>query len=274
VIWALGASMIALAGLIYLPYKAVMAVGIVMVVGHNLLDSIRVEGNTVEAFIWSLTHQQNFFTWNDKMVLVGYPLIPWIGVMALGYCLGKLFTAEFSSEARKRILIPLGTSMILLFIILRATNFYGDPSPWTSQSSSLFSFLSFLNTTKYPPSLLYLLMTIGPALLFLAFTEKTSNVFTRIVSVYGRVPLFYYVIHVYVLHLLAMLAAEFSPGYDWSSMILIEPIWFQTAFKGYGFSLAIVYLIWIAIVVSLYFPCRWYDRYKQTHKEKWWLSYL
>ncbi len=117
-------------------------------------------------------------------------------------------------------------------------------------------------------------MTIGPSLLFLAFTEKASNNITKIISVYGRVPLFYYVLHVYLLHLMAMLAIEFFPGRDWTMMILSEPIWFQSDFKGYGFSLGVLYLIWIGIVVALYPLCKWYDQYKQNHKEKWWLSYL
>lgn len=274
VIWALGVSMIALAALIHLPMKGIIAISLIMIFGHNLLDGIQAEGNTLSTFLWSLIHQQAFFQWQGKMVLVGYPIIPWIGVMSLGYCLGIIFTSEFTSEQRKKILLQLGGGMIALFIILRATNIYGDPSLWSTQSTVFFTFLSFLNTTKYPPSLLYILMTIGPSLLSLAITEKTNNSLTKIISVYGRVPLFYYVIHVYLLHLLAMLAVELSPGRDWTMMILSEPIWFQGDFKGYGFSLGVVYLIWIGVVVGLYPLCKWYDQYKQSHKEKGWLSYL
>lgn len=274
VIWALGMSMIALAALIHLPVKAILVLGLVMVGGHNLLDSLSVEGNNLTAFLWSLIHQQGFFTWGSKLVIVGYPLVPWIGVMALGYCLGSLFTREVDAAKRKLFLAQLGWSMVILFFVLRITNIYGDPSPWGSQSSALFTFLSILNTTKYPPSLIYLLMTIGPSLLFLAYTEKVGNNVANVVSIYGRVPLFYYVIHVYLLHLLAMVAIELVPGFDWSNMVLRQPIWFAENLKGYGFSLAVVYLVWIGVVVGLYPLCKWYDRYKQSHKEKWWLSYL
>ena len=274
VIWALGVSMIALAALIHLPMKVILGISLIMIMGHNLLDGYTAEGNNLSAFLWSLIHQQAFFTWQGKMILVGYPIIPWIGVMSLGYCIGRLFTPDVESAQRRKILIQLGTAIIVLFIVLRITNIYGDPSPWTKQSSAFFTFLSFLNTTKYPPSLLYILMTIGPSLLFLAFTEKANNSVTRIISVYGRVPLFYYVLHVYLLHLLAMLAMEFSPGRDWTMMILSQPIWFQSDFEGYGYSLGVVYSIWIGIVVALYPLCKWYDHYKQNHKEKWWLSYL
>lgn len=274
VIWALGVSMIALAALIHLPINAILVLGLVMVGGHNLLDHIVVEGNSPTAFLWALIHQQGFFTWSDKMVIVGYPLVPWIGVMALGYCLGSLFTREVDAAKRKLLLARLGWALIILFIVLRISNVYGDPSPWEKQTTPLFTFLSFLNTTKYPPSLLYLLMTIGPSLLFLAYTEKVSNHAANVVSIYGRVPLFYYVIHVYLLHLLAMVAIELVPGFDWSNMVLTQPIWFAENLKGYGFSLVIVYLVWMVVVVGLYPLCKWYDRYKQSHKEKWWLSYL
>ncbi|HEX5167746.1 MAG TPA: heparan-alpha-glucosaminide N-acetyltransferase domain-containing protein [Cyclobacteriaceae bacterium] len=274
VIWALGVSMIALAGLIHLPFKVILAIGIVMVAGHNLLDGYDIEGNNLSSFFWSIIHQQEFYTWDEKVVVVGYPLVPWIGVMALGYCLGSLYAGSVDPARRQRVLWQLGAAMIILFAVLRMTNLYGDPSPWTQQSTPVFALLSFLNTTKYPPSLLYVLMTIGPALLFLAFSENVNNTAARIISIYGRVPLFYYVIHVYLLHLIALFAVELVPGFEWTDMILRQPLWFQEDLKGYGFSLGIVYLVWISIVVGLYPLCKWYDRYKQSHKEKWWLSYL
>ena len=175
---------------------------------------------------------------------------------------------------RKRILIYLGSASVLLFIILRFINMYGDLVPWSQQSSGVFSFLSFINVTKYPPSLDYLLITAGPALLFLAFTENLSNWFTKIISTYGRVPMFYYVIHIYAVHFLAILAAVLT-GYRWTDMTsFTRGIHFVANLKGYGFSLGIVYLIWIGIVVSLYPICKWYDEYKIKHREKWWLSYL
>jgi uncharacterized membrane protein len=274
VIWMFGMSMIVLAALIHLPLKIILLIGLVIVAGHNLLDNFNVEGNNLSAFLWAILHKQGSFTLTERSFFVGYPLIPWIGVMALGYCLGSLYTANYDPLKRKNILIQAGSLVILLFIILRSTNIYGDSLPWSRQHSPLFSFLSFLNVSKYPPSLLFILMTLGPVLLFLAFTENVNNRINNVVSVYGRVPLFFYVVHVYFIHLLALFAANLLPGYNWSDLILEQPLWFTDELKGYGFSLGIVYLVWIAVVVALYPLCRWYDRYKQQHKEKWWLSYM
>ena len=170
VIWALGVSMIILAGLIYLPNKLILLIGILLVAGHNLLDNIHVAGNNLPAFGWALLHDQNFFNWNGRNILVGYPILPWIGIMALGYCIGNLYTPGYGARKRKKTLLIIGSSAILLFVLIRLINEYGDPSHWSLQSSVVYTFLSFIKVTKYPPSLLYALMTLGPALLFLAFT--------------------------------------------------------------------------------------------------------
>jgi uncharacterized membrane protein len=274
VIWALGVGMICLSGLIYLPKKAILFTGLVLVAGHNLLDNFHVSGNSLEAFGWGILHERRLFTFGNVNIRSAYPLLPWIGLMALGYCIGNIFIAGFNPAKRKRILIYLGSASVLLFIVIRFINIYGDLFPWAQQSSYIFSFLSFINVTKYPPSFDFLLITVGPALLFLAFTEKSSNRITKIISIYGRVPLFYYLIHIYVIHLLAMLAAVLT-GYKWTYMTsFTHGIHFVPNLKGYGFSLGIVYLVWIAVVVSLYPICKWYDGYKTKHKEKWWLSYL
>jgi uncharacterized membrane protein len=274
VIWALGVSMIILAALIHLPKMVILCVGILLVAGHNLLDGIHVQGNNLPAFGWSLLHEPNFFTWEGKRLFIGYPLLPWIGVMALGYCLGDLYKASYPAEKRKKKLLLLGSSVIGLFILLRLTNIYGDPSHWSPQTSPLYTFLSFIKTSKYPPSLLYILMTLGPALVFLAFTERLNNAVTRIISVYGRVPMFYYILHIYLIHLFAMIGSELFTNVDWRIWILNQPLWFNDGLKGYGFSLGIVYMIWLVIVIGLYPLCKMYDRYKLNHKEKWWLSYL
>ena len=274
VIWALGVSMIVLAGLIHLPGKLILLVGIVLVAAHNLLDNIHFEGNSLKSFGWAILHEQQFFNWNGKNVLVGYPILPWIGIMALGYCLGSLYIAAYSAERRKRILLISGCSSIALFILIRYINFYGDPSPWTIQQTNLYSFLSFIKVTKYPPSLLYILITLGPALLFLALSENISGSLTKIISVYGRVPMFYYLLHIYLIHLTTMLAAGLFTDFSWRIWILKQPLWFSDNLKGYGFSLGTVYLVWMGIVVAVYPLCKWYDRYKTSHKEKWWLSYL
>lgn len=274
VIWALGISMIVLAGLIHLPYKLILLIGIVIVAGHNLLDSIHVAGNSLKAFGWALLHDSNFFNWNGKNVLIGYPVIPWIGIMALGYCLGALYTPNFTAERRKKILLIIGSSAIALFILVRFLNGYGDRAHWSQQSSAFYTFLSFIKVTKYPPSLLYALVTLGPAIVFLALAENIKGSFSKVISVYGRVPMFYYVLHIFFIHLSTMVAAELFTDFSWKVWVLKEPLWFTETLKGYGFSLGIVYLVWLCIVIGLYPLCKWYDRYKQNHKEKWWLSYL
>lgn len=274
VIWALGISMIVLAGLIHLPKKIILLIGILLVAGHNLLDSIHVPGNTLPAFGWSLLHDPNFFTWQGKSLFIGYPVLPWIGIMALGYCLGNLYTTGYDAAKRKRTLLLIGGSAIGLFILLRLTNVYGDAAHWSQQKSPFLTFLSFIKTSKYPPSLLYILMTLGPAMIFLAFTEKANNAVAKVFSVYGRVPMFYYILHIYLIHLTAMIASEFFTNVDWRTWLLNQPLWFNDGLKGYGFSLKIVYLVWLVIVIGLYPLCKWYDRYKANHKEKWWLSYL
>ena len=273
-IWALGISMIVLAALIHFPKKIILAFCIILVAGHNLLDGVHITGNTLPAFGWSLLHEQQFFTWHSKMLLVGYPVIPWIGVMPLGYLMGAWYASGYSAEKRKKNLLIWGTAAIVAFIILRYSNLYGDPVKWTTQKNPFFTFLSFINVNKYPPSLLYILITLGPSLLFLAVTEKLNGAVVKVVSVYGRVPMFYYILHIYVIHLVALVASAVTPGQDWSIWLLKDPIWFTKDLQGYGFSLPVAYLFWITIVAALYPLCKWYDRYKQEHKEKWWLSYL
>ncbi len=274
VIWALGVSMIVLAAFIQLPKPIILVVGIVLVAGHNLLDGIQVNGNNLPAFGWSLLHQPNFFNWAGKSFFVGYPVLPWIGVMTLGYCLGDLYKNGYSPEKRKKNLVIIGLSAISLFVLIRMVNIYGDPAPWSKQDSPLLSFLAFIKTSKYPPSLLYILMTLGPAIVFLAFTENARNIVAKFISVYGRVPMFYYILHIYLIHLLAMISSELFTSVDWRIWFLEQPLWFNDALKGYGFSLPVVYGVWVLVVIGLYPLCKMYDSYKQNHKEKWWLSYL
>lgn len=273
-IWALGVSMIVLAAFIHLPKKLTLAICIIVIAGHNLLDNIHVEGNSLPAFGWAMLHDQRVFTWHNEILLVGYPLIPLVAIMPLGYYLGSWYTTGYDVRKRQKNLLVLGSVCVALFIIIRYINLYGDPSPWSVQKNGFFTFLSFIKVSKYPPSLLYLLITLGPAFLFLSFTEKLKGTFVNIVSVYGRVPMFYYLIHIYIIHLLVMIASAFTPGLNWETWILTKPIWFTKGLKGYGFSLPVAYLIWIGIVVALYPLCKRYDAYKQANKAKWWLSYL
>jgi uncharacterized membrane protein len=273
VIWALGVSMIALSILVHFPKFFILAIGIILVAGHNALDGIGVPEPGVKKIFWSVLHAPGIYEVAGKNLFVGYPVIPWIGLMALGYCFGNLYTPQFDVGRRKRVLIIMGVSAIILFTVLRYTNIYGDPSPWSNQSSGFYTFLSFIRTTKYPPSLLYLLMTIGPALLFLAFTERVQGKATNIISVYGRVPLFYYLLHIYIIHLIAMFAAEFST-HDWTDMIVSFWVNFDPQLRGYGFDLWVTYVVWIVVVVGLYPLCQWYDKYKTNNRHKKWLSYL
>ncbi len=273
-IWALGVSMITLAGLIHLPKMLILIVGIVLVFGHNLFDGVHVPGNTLPAFGWALLHDQAFFSWQGHNVLVGYPLMPWIGIMALGYCIGNLYTPAFAPEKRKKILLLLGGGAIALFLLLRLVNVYGDPHPWTQQPTAMYTFLSFIKVNKYPPSLLYILMTLGFAMLFLALTENANTKVSKIISVYGRVPMFYYLLHIFIIHIATLAAAGLFTSFSWHVWILKEPLWFTKTLVGYGFSLGVVYLVWAAVVIGVYPLCKWYDKYKTNHKEKWWLSYL
>jgi uncharacterized membrane protein len=274
VIWTLGVCMISLAVLLFLPKKIIFAIGVILVASHNLLDRTHFPDNNTMGFVWGFLHDQKMFTIGNLHIFMAYPILPWIGVMALGYCLGSLFTPEYSPVERKRILVRLGFMSILLFIILRSINIYGNIIPWSKQPTILFSFLSFINISKYPPSLDYLLLTVGFGLVFLGLTENISNRLSKFISVYGRVPMFYYLIHIYLIHLLAMLAAVLS-GYKWTDMTGFTTwISYMPNLKGYGFSLGVVYLIWISVVLVLYPLCKKYDRYKSTHKDIWWLSYL
>jgi uncharacterized membrane protein len=273
VIWALAIGMISLALFIHLPFKAILVLGILLVAGHNILDPIHVAGEGADAIGWSLLHEQGGFQFPLTFVFVGYPIIPWIGVMLLGYCFGSLYQPSYDALTRKKILLSIGGGAIVLFVLLRLLNIYGDPHPWSVQKDPLFTFLSFINVTKYPPSLLYVLITLGPALIFLAISEKYKGKLTQALVSLGRVPMFYYILHLYVIHILAVIAAILT-GYTFSDMVFNTWVTDSPALKGYGFSLGVVYLVWIAVVLALYPLCKWYDTYKINHREQWWLSYL
>lgn len=272
VIWVIGISMVVLAGLIHLPKQLILIIGLLLVFGHNLLDSIQLQGSDWKAVGWALLHQSNYFVFSTKNVFVAYPLLPWLGAMILGYCFGTLYTEE--AAKRKKHLIQLGSAAVILFVVIRATNIYGDPSPWSMQPSIVFTFLSFIDISKYPPSLLYLLITIGLAILFLAFAEQSSTKFSKALVTIGRVPMFYYLLHIFLIHGLALIAAM-ATGFGFSSMVSFETwINMESKLQGYGFNLWITYGVWILVVLILYPLCKWYEGYKSNHREKWWLSYL
>ena len=274
VIWAIGFSMVCLSFLIYLPKKVILIIGIILVAGHNLLDSILMEGISFKSIVWYILHQQKFLVLGpNNAFLFQYPVIPWIGLMALGYNFGTLYRKEFDAKVRKKWLLRLGFGSVALFFILRGINIYGDLVPWTTQKNGLYTILSFFNTTKYPPSLIYLLMTIGPSLLFLYLLENIKNRVTDFFVVFGRVPLFFYFLHVLVIHIAAIIGILIFGG-NWQDMILTADVFTNEKLINYGYSLTVVYLVWIGLIIFLYPFCKKYMTYKLSHKEKWWLSYL
>jgi uncharacterized membrane protein len=267
VIWVLGISMIVLAGLIYLPMPAVAAVGIAMVLGHNLLDGITPESLGALGPLWIFLHVQAVIPLGDSQnLLVAYPLVPWIGVMAAGYAFGTLLLRP--ERQRRRTLLMLGGALTLAFFIIRAVNVYGDPSPWTAQETAGRTVLSFLDTTKYPPSLQFLLMTLGPAIVLLALFERLTGRVARAVTVFGRVPLFFYVLHLYLIHALALMVGVLA-GFDPRQFL---HLWMQLP-EGWGYGLPVVYLVWVGVVLALYPACRWFAGVKARRREVW-LSYL
>ena len=277
VIWAIGVSMILLGLLVLLPYRVIFAIGLLIVAGHNIMDYPSVSDGFKGTLLSDLLYFSNFSVYpldQNHFFLIVYAFLPWTGVMLLGYCFGKLFRSGIDPAWRRKMLISIGTGLILLFLVLRFTNLYGDPVPWSAQPrGAVYTFLSFLNLTKYPPSLLFLCMTIGPGMLFLALIEKVQNGFTKIMNVYGRVPMLYYIVHFYILHILVVIVF-YLQGFG-TKDIVPEGVPFLFKPNGLGFGLLGVYGIWLLVVVILYPICRKYDQYKTTHaNEKWWLSYL
>lgn len=288
VIWVIGVSMIVLGALVYLPVQVVGGFGLVMIALHNLFDSFRVVGwrgpetavPSVAGKFWMLLHQAfeafPIAGFPSPLVVVAYPLIPWIGVMAVGYAFGTLY--QLDAERRRRLLLIIGGTATALFVLLRATNIYGDSEHWSPQKNLAFTVLSFLNTTKYPPSLLYLLMTLGPAILALAVFETRSDRVRGVVSrvreffvTFGRVPLFFYLLQWYTAHLIAVLLNfAFGKSVRWLFQTPID--WMGTR-PDAGFNLVVVYLAWLAGVFLLYPLCKWFAGVKQRRRD-WWLSYL
>lgn len=274
VIFAIGFSMICLSFLIYLPKKVILLVGIILIAGHNALDNIVMQGQSFQSIIWYFLHQDNALVYgSNHMVILHYPLIPWIGLMALGYLFGSFYQKDFDVSLRKKWLLRLGLGSLFLFVILRGFNVYGDLMPWSVQDTTTKSILSFFKVTKYPPSLLFLCITLGPAMLFLYAFENTKNKITDFFLVFGRVPLFYYFLHMLVIHILAIIGILIFGG-NWQDMIVTGKSFMNETLKTYGYSLFIVYVVWISVVLLLYPLCKKYMTYKANNKDKWWLSYL
>jgi uncharacterized membrane protein len=276
VIWIFGISMIVLAGLVYLPVSAVAVIGIAMVALHNLLDRFVIPPPTALSTVlngpspdvwqklWLFLHQPGIIPLGDGVALfVAYPILPWIGVMACGYALGVVYSWE--AEKRWKFLFRLGLVLTGLFVIVRATNIYGDPAPWSVQETGVFTFLSFLNTTKYPVSLLFLLMTLGPALVFLSATDgtqKENNIINRVLITFGRVPLFYFILQMFYAHGAGLLLGWLA-GNDVHHFFANFPEMASSAPPDVGFPLWVTYLVWLAGIALLYPLCAWYGKLKR-----------
>ena len=189
VIWAFGICMMVLSVLIFLDRRLLLGIGILLIAGHNLLDGVHVTGGGAGARFWSFLHDQRFFSFGHSSVLVGYPIIPWIGIIVTGYSFGNLYAPQYDPVKRRKTLLYVGLGAIVLFVLLRFSNIYGDPFPWSVQRNAVFTVLSFIKVLKYPPSLLYILMTLGPALVFLSLSEGKLNTVTEKISTFGRIPL-------------------------------------------------------------------------------------
>jgi len=274
VLWALGWSMVVMAGLVFLPVWSITAVGIAMVGLHNIFDGVPAESFNSLRWLWAILHTGEILEpLRGVHFIPGYPLVPWIGVMAAGYGFGVLMLR--SQDKRRKELLVLGIGLTLAFVAIRALNLYGDPHKWSAQKTGLFTFLSFINCEKYPPSLLYLLMTLGPAIIVLALLERTPESASRPFLTLGRVPLFYYLLHLLFIHVLAVVFAYAQ--YRQATFMFKNPsipvdrlLPFP---EGYGYSLAMVYAIWLGVVLILYPACRWFASVKRRRHEAW-LSYL
>lgn len=273
-IWAIGISMVILGIAIWLPFSMLLLTGLFIVLGHNVLDFVEKDHNGAFPWWWYFLHIQTALPlWGNHMLGIFYPFLPWTGLMIVGYCSGRLFT-RYELQQRNKILLRLGVGILIFFVALRFTNLYGDPDPWSVQKNSLYTMLSFVNVRKYPPSLLYMSLTIGVAFIFLAFIKRAGGRVSKIIIVFGRVPFFYYIIHFYLLHFIAIImflarghsVAEGMAGAPGLPFKFVEP--------GEGFGLTGVYIVWILVVAALYPLCKWYDSYKTNHREKWWLGYL
>jgi len=276
IISTIGFCMIILSFLIRFQLKVILTIGLIMIFGHNALDKISFEQGTLLDVVWSFLHVKKIFLiGNEFSFSFLYPIIPWAGVMMLGYCLGSLYDYTYSSEKRKSVMMQIVLSCFILFLSLRFINAYGDPAPWSFQLEAGKTVMSFFNVEKYPPSLMFLLLMLGITFLILSMLEGKTLSRWKPIVVFGNVSLFYYVMHIFAIHVFALIAVVIA-GYPWHTMIFIgsstQP---SPLLKGkFGFSLSQIYLIWISIVVFLYPFCTMWNSFKSKNKSKWWVSYV
>jgi uncharacterized membrane protein len=271
VIWALGWSMIVLAALIHLPLWATTVIGVLMIVGHNATDAITPAAWGSLGWLWKILHARGAVEFAPGHFLrIGYPLIPWIGVMAAGYGFGALLLRDVA--ARRSVIFRLGLALTLAFLVIRFSNVYGDPRPWRPQATPALTAMSFLDCVKYPPSLCYLLMTLGPALMLLAWLDRPTPRALRPLLVFGRVPMFYYLLHLPLIHGLAVAIEYVRFG--------AAPWLFGDPFGAHpkphaeaGLPLFAVYVVWLIVLMVLYPVCAWFAELKRRNRSAW-LSYF
>ena len=272
ILWALGWSMVALGFLVHIPVRTLAVLSIGVVVLHNLADPVRASQFGAAAPVWNILHQPGVFRVDGALVVAAYPLVPWFAVMALGFCFGGVVTLD---PARRRWwMLRIGLGLTLAFLVIRGINIYGDPNPWSTKIPGM-TVLSFLRCTKYPPSLDFLLMTLGPALLLMAWLDRLTLTKTNPLLVFGRVPLFYFLVHFFVIHLLTIPFALVRYGHAAFLLNPLPSIGGQAKLypPDFGYSLAVVYAVWIGVVALLYPLCLWFSRVKER-RDDWWLSYL
>jgi uncharacterized membrane protein len=278
VIWAIGWSMIALALLVYLPKSFILVIGLGMIFSHNALDGIAPAEFGDSGWLWSIVHVQGFIPFQlfegFQGVFLAYPLVPWIGVIAVGYCFGPVL--QKPEAERNRWLYAMGLGALAAFLLLRGFNIYGDSgigpgadAPWIDHGKgSWVAFMSFINTTKYPPSLLFLLMTIGPALALIPLLERWRGKAADFFTTFGRVPFLFYVVHIPLIHATSLVWTKID--YDVLGLDPFNPVTWPVEYEP---NLLRAYLVWVAVIVVLYWPCKWFVAYRKTHTQ-WWLSYV
>jgi uncharacterized membrane protein len=266
IFWVIGASMILMSPLMMLPRWSLIALAIVMIAGHNLLPPI--QSVTASNVAFAVFHNSPFLLGSRPPVLVAYTIVPWVAVMMLGYWMGKWFT--YPEKERQSRLLLAAVVMLTLFVIIRAINIYGDPFPWQNQErGTLFTILSFINVTKYPPSLLFLCLMLGIALILLSFLEKLSSVGGRVLKTFGQVPFFFFILHFLIISVSSAIWSAVDYG-KYVNFGFSSPAEWPS---GYEPSLTRVYVVWIIVLVVSYFPCKRYSEYRKKNK-KWWLSYV
>jgi uncharacterized membrane protein len=287
VIWVIGCCMILMARLVKLPLAAVGTIGVLIIAAHNLMDSHMgkllegLDGNRFSG-LWKIFYVGFFagpirFGPDGPNLIVLYSIIPWIGVMAAGYAFGKILTLE--SAQRKRLCLVIGLSAIALFLVLRGSNLYGDPRPWYAAAQGQYgsppmpALLSFLNTTKYPASLCFLLMTLGPIITLIPLLEGLRGAVARRIALFGRVPFFFYMLHIPLIHVLALVVSKIRLGFVSPWLFTNHPMGNPEPPEGYIWSLPLLYLVWAIAIVLLYFACRWFADLK-TRRNDWWLKYI